>query len=100
MNSRRILSSHSGMSATLPNLRQVAQWLDARPYVKAFRPVPLVEYYKVSAVSICEQIIDSHSEVSESLYSKDGTLVRALDQSQSTRVDPDDLVALCAEVRN
>lgn len=37
------------MSATLPNLNKVASWIFAKPFVRNFRPVRLVEYYKVGS---------------------------------------------------
>jgi hypothetical protein len=35
-----------GMSATLPNIKQLGEWLDAAVYVSDHRPVPLMEYLK------------------------------------------------------
>jgi replicative superfamily II helicase len=38
-----------GMSATLPNVADVADWLDAQCYSTDYRPVPLKHYMKVGA---------------------------------------------------
>jgi DNA polymerase theta len=35
------------MSATLPNLRELAIWLDAALYVTDFRPVEVKEFMKI-----------------------------------------------------
>lgn len=39
-----------GMSATLPNVRDVSQWLGAALYETTFRPVPLTQLLKVGKV--------------------------------------------------
>lgn len=60
-----------GMSATLPNLSDVAEWLEAFPFEKHFRPVELVEYVKVDDL----------------LYTKDGTVIRRY--TSNHKQDPD-----------
>jgi DNA polymerase theta len=52
-----------GMSATLPNVKVVADWLKAQLYVTDFRPVPLTQMLKVGPV----------------VYNSDLRVVRTLD---------------------
>ena len=47
-----------GMSATLPNLQDVATWLRAALYISTYRPVPLKEYIKHG-----NAILDSDGQV-------------------------------------
>ena len=38
------------MSATIPNLNQLGQWLNADVYETTFRPIPLQEYIKIDSI--------------------------------------------------
>uniref|UniRef100_A0A8R7K5V9 Helicase and polymerase-containing protein TEBICHI n=1 Tax=Triticum urartu TaxID=4572 RepID=A0A8R7K5V9_TRIUA len=72
-----------GMSATMPNVAAVADWLQAALYQTAFRPVPLEEFIKVG-----NQIFD-----------KDMNIVRVLPKiADIGGKDPDHIVELCNEV--
>ncbi|KAL5729265.1 DNA-directed DNA polymerase [Ranunculus cassubicifolius] len=72
-----------GMSATMPNVAAVADWLQAALYQTEFRPVPLEEFIKVG----------------NSIYDKKMDLVRTLPRSSDLGgKDPDHIVALCNEV--
>ncbi|CAF0891418.1 unnamed protein product [Rotaria sordida] len=46
-----------GMSATIPNLNQLAQWLNAEVYETTFRPIPLEEYIKIESILYNKQFI-------------------------------------------
>ncbi|XP_022856955.1 helicase and polymerase-containing protein TEBICHI-like isoform X2 [Olea europaea var. sylvestris] len=72
-----------GMSATLPNVAAVADWLQAALYQTDFRPVPLEEYIKVG----------------NTIYNKEMELVRTLPKvADLGGKDPDQIVELCNEV--
>ncbi|QQP31372.1 DNA polymerase theta, partial [Caligus rogercresseyi] len=68
-----------GMSATLPNLDLIADWLDADLYVTDYRPIPLEEMIKVDNV----------------LYSREFHVIRSLEPL--LRQDGDCLIQLCLE---
>ncbi|KAL1315068.1 hypothetical protein HN51_041855 [Arachis hypogaea] len=72
-----------GMSATMPNVAAVADWLQAALYQTEFRPVPLEEYIKVG-----NSIYDKSMELSR-------TISKAADLGGK---DPDHVVELCNEV--
>ncbi|KAI4316161.1 hypothetical protein L6164_024167 [Bauhinia variegata] len=72
-----------GMSATMPNVAAVADWLQAALYQTEFRPVPLEEYIKVG-----NSIYNSRMELSR-------TISKAADLGGR---DPDHIVELCNEV--
>lgn len=46
-----------GMSATIPNLNQLAEWLDAEIYQTTFRPIPLEEYIKIDSILYNKQYV-------------------------------------------
>ena len=70
-----------GMSATLPNLDLLAQWLNAELYTTNFRPVPLTENIKVD----------------NSIFNNQFELIRELKPLVKTENDADQLVYLCLE---
>ncbi|XP_075107854.1 helicase and polymerase-containing protein TEBICHI-like isoform X1 [Nicotiana tabacum] len=72
-----------GMSATLPNVTAVADWLQAALYQTEFRPVPLEEYIKVGST----------------IYNRKMDIVRTVSKAaELSGKDPDHIVELCNEV--
>ncbi|GLU01406.1 hypothetical protein SLE2022_187150 [Rubroshorea leprosula] len=72
-----------GMSATMPNVEAVADWLQAALYQTEFRPVPLEEYIKIGNM----------------IYNKNLEIVRTIHRAANLGgKDPDHVVALCNEV--
>ncbi|KAJ4750728.1 DNA polymerase I [Rhynchospora pubera] len=72
-----------GMSATMPNVAAVADWLQAALYQTDFRPVPLEEYIKVG----------------NTIYDKNMDAVRVIPKGADLAgKDPDHIVELCNEV--
>ncbi|CAN8229667.1 unnamed protein product [Cochlearia groenlandica] len=72
-----------GMSATMPNVGAVADWLQAALYQTEFRPVPLEEYIKVG----------------NTIYNKKMEVVRIIPKSADMGgKDPDHIVELCNEI--
>ncbi|XP_019089726.1 PREDICTED: helicase and polymerase-containing protein TEBICHI-like isoform X2 [Camelina sativa] len=72
-----------GMSATMPNVGAVADWLQAALYQTEFRPVPLEEYIKVGST----------------VYNKKMEVVRTIPKvADMGGKDPDHIVELCNEV--
>ena len=74
------------MSATLPNIQEVADWMSAALYESNFRPVPLDEYIK------CGTRIFQHIG--------GGVTVHRADLPEAHPSDRDHVVALCVETLN
>ncbi|KAF5748241.1 DNA polymerase theta-like isoform X1 [Tripterygium wilfordii] len=72
-----------GMSATMPNVGAVADWLQAALYQTDFRPVPLEECIKVG----------------NTIYNKKMDIIRTIPKAAALGgKDPDHIVELCNEV--
>ncbi|XP_030753991.1 DNA polymerase theta isoform X2 [Sitophilus oryzae] len=70
-----------GMSATLPNLSDLAEWLNADLFTTSFRPVPLHEQ-----IIVCGDI-----------YDKNLKLIRKCSQLPELENDGDHIIQLCLE---
>ncbi|WZZ24164.1 hypothetical protein YC2023_007565 [Brassica napus] len=72
-----------GMSATMPNVGAVTDWLQAALYQTEFRPAPLEEYIKVGNI----------------IYNKKMEVVRTLPKAADMGgKDPDHIIELCNEL--
>ncbi|GAU88532.1 hypothetical protein RvY_01215-2 [Ramazzottius varieornatus] len=69
------------MSATLPNLGDIATWLKADLFISDYRPIPLYERVKVGL----------------SLFDKTWNQVRPVTPFPPLKDDPDHIVSLCLE---
>jgi len=70
-----------GLSATLPNLEEVADWMDAALFHTSFRPVELQEMYKWG----------------DALFAADGVCLRRLQSRRPPAEDPDHITTLVEE---
>ncbi|XP_066555489.1 DNA polymerase theta [Amia ocellicauda] len=70
-----------GMSATLPNLSLLAEWLKADLYHTDYRPVPLMEWAKIG----------------DNIYDGSMTLVKEFKPVLQVKGDADHIVSLCFE---
>ncbi|XP_076250621.1 DNA polymerase theta isoform X2 [Rhynchophorus ferrugineus] len=70
-----------GMSATLPNLSDLAKWLEADLFTTIFRPVPLSEQ-----AIVCGDVYDNNMK-----------LIRKLETIPDLGTDTDNILQLCLE---
>lgn len=70
-----------GMSATLPNIEMLAEWLGAELYQTDYRPTPLHEMIKIGPT----------------LYNTDFKELREYNRSDSIPGDEDDILMICRE---
>ena len=77
-----------GMSATLPNLNEIALFLQAELFTSDFRPVPLTQYLKLN------KFIYSVAETAEKIETKYERQIK-IDEPIK---DPDGLFPLCMEM--
>lgn len=77
-----------GMSATLPNLSEIAEYLHAELFTSDFRPVPLVQYLKLN------KFIYRVEETAENI----STVYDRQVKSKDDKTDPDGLFPLVLEL--
>lgn len=70
-----------GMSATLPNLNMLAEWLGADYFFTDYRPVPLTEHLKVG----------------KCLYDSEGNDVGEIPEDLLFKKDDDNIIGLCLQ---
>ncbi|CAO1419813.1 unnamed protein product [Diamesa hyperborea] len=83
-----------GMSATISNISEVAEFLKADVYVRDFRPIELKEYVKIGADILT---LNSKSELISNAFEMLRTVGENYDQKMLQR-DPDHIQALVMEV--
>ena len=79
-----------GMSATLPNLNEIANFLEADLFTSDFRPVPLTQYLKLN------KFIYSVAETPEKIETKYDRQLKI--DPKNALEDPDGIFPLCMEM--